>query len=137
MPIARRNGLRKRTGTMSEESTQKILVSWFRRFHRSLADYLTLASWGENIGARRMAQVKAMGLTPGYPDLFLALPTPHHGGLYIEMKTKTGTVSKVQKVIHEKLRSQSYKVEICRSYEEAVAVIEDYLKNTSTRNVNC
>ena len=131
-----------------EEHHQVALVDWFRKQYPKYANLLTLGSIGENVGSRRMARLKQMGLTPGYPDLFFALPKKieHHkfdrhlgegikefieveffAGLFIEMKSEKGIVSSHQKEIHELLRKHHYKVEVAYDWEEAKQIIENYL----------
>jgi len=112
-----------------EASHQRAFVRWFRANHPNYADFLTIASWGENIGGKRMNELKALGLTPGYPDLKLAIVTAHHAGLYIEMKKPGGRVSMVQRKIHELLRKQNYKVETCYNWEQAKDCLTVYLGN--------
>lgn len=130
-----------------EEQHQVAFVDWFRSQYPRYCRLLTLGSFGENVGEKRMNRLKQMGLTPGYPDLFLALPKKieHHkfrrvaslgmqefievefyGGLYIEMKTKTGRVSECQNEIHELLRKYHYKVDVCRNWDEAKESILNY-----------
>jgi hypothetical protein len=75
-----------------------------------------------------MKRLKQMGLTPGYPDLFLAIPTPEFHGLFIEMKTKTGKVQKNQLAIHKMLMSVHFAVCVCYDWMEAMQVIEGYLE---------
>lgn len=110
-----------------EFAHQKAFVRWFRLSHPSYVDLLTISSFGENIGAARMAQLKAMGLVPGYPDLMLCVPTPKHPGLFIEMKKPKGRLSPHQKEIHKILKAQRYKVVTCYHWEEARWVTQDYL----------
>jgi hypothetical protein len=82
--------------------------------------------------------MKDEGVRKGVPDL--CLPVPMWGrytddgqidwyhGLFIEMKKeKGGTVSKEQKEWIELLKKQGYRVEVCKGYEAAVKVLEDYL----------
>lgn len=135
-----RAGLKRPRKRRTEELEQRALIQWFRKTYPVRADYLTLASFGENIGAKRMNELKAMGLTPGYPDLFLAIPTGVRistdigefwvdvvPGLFIEMKTKKGRITPAQREIHKLLRFQNYQVEVCRGFEEAKKIIEEYL----------
>lgn len=125
-----------------EEQNQVAFVAWFRSQFPQYADLLTLGSIGENIGPKRMARLKQMGLTPGFPDLFLALPmgekiTTDRGdlwyylyhGLYIEMKSPKGRMSSNQFNIHAKLKEQKYAVWIARNWLEAKDVMIDYLTN--------
>lgn len=124
---------RKRTKGV-EQQHQEAFVDWFKKTYPELAELLNLASFGENIGGRRMNELKAMGLTPGYPDLFLAYPkrlSPHKPitapGLYIEMKKPDGRLRAEQKRIHKRLIEQGYQVDTCYNWDEAKAVIEVYL----------
>ena len=61
------------------------------------------------------------------PDLFLPVPRDKHHGLYLEMKTPTGSVSKPQKQWLADLQQQGYRVEVCRSWHYAAAIICTYL----------
>lgn len=114
-----------------EEHTQVTFVTWFRWTYPRYADLLTLGSFGENVGERRMRRLKEMGLTPGYPDLVLYVAKPYEGfwkgGLFIEMKTQKGRVSETQKAIHEAL-SRQYVVRVARNFDEAQEHIIDYLE---------
>jgi hypothetical protein len=58
------------------------------------------------------------GVTAGMPDLHIPALK-----LWIEMKTATGTVSPVQKKIHERLRSEGQTVVVCRSVDEVMAAV--------------
>ena len=73
--------------------------------------------------------MKAMGLRAGFPDLQLMVGSKNAYGLLIELKTPKGVVSDVQEEYHAKLREQYYTVVICRSFNEAVTTIIDYLTN--------
>lgn len=111
-----------------EEQHQIALVKWFGLSYPELRDNLTLGSFGENIGAKRMGRLKQMGLTPGYPDLFLAVPRlPMYAGLYIEMKEPDGRLRENQKRIHKVLRNSLYYVATCYDWLEAKQTIEAYL----------
>ena len=81
------------------------------------------------------AKLKAEGVKPGVPDLWLPYPRyskstkEFYHALIIEMKSKDtkGRVSKDQKEWIEYLTGQGYKVEVCWSADEATKVLEDYL----------
>lgn len=84
-----------------------------------------------NGGARNAitgAILKAEGVRPGVPDLFLAHPNRYYSGLFIEMKkTKGGRVSDAQSGIRALLMMAGYDVQICEGADKARAVITDYL----------
>lgn len=116
-----------------EEINQVTFVSWFRVQYPRYRELLTFASFGENIGPKRMARLKQMGLTPGYPDLMLFVPKPYQvfwrAGLLIEMKRKKGRPTPNQLHIHELLTEKGYVVKVAHSWEEAKEIMLDYLES--------
>ena len=75
---------------------------------------------------RVATQMSAEGLKPGVPDLMLPAAREGHHGLFVELKTDTGSLSPEQRQWHARLRSQGFRVMVCRSAAEAFAVIESY-----------
>ena len=73
------------------------------------------------------ARMKAEGVKRGVPDVCLPVPRGGHHGLYVEMKTAEGTASQDQKEWLRALQRQGYRVAVCRGWEAARALIEDYL----------
>lgn len=89
-----------------------------------------------NGGARdpvTAARLKAEGVKPGVPDLFLPVakwlsPSYAFHGLYIEMKKgKSGRQSKEQIEFEEFCTVQSFRYVECRSWREAADAIKEYL----------
>jgi len=72
------------------------------------------------------AKLKAEGLRPGIPDLFLAVPKRKASGLFIEMKSATGRESDPQKNVRPYLE-QYYDCVVCYSSTEAIETIKQYL----------
>ena len=73
-------------------------------------------------------RLKDMGLRPGTPDLFLAVPCNGKSGLWIELKrSKGGRVQAVQKDMLDMLRKQGFTAEVCHGFEEARRCICAYL----------
>ena len=67
------------------------------------------------------------GMTVGIPDLHIPVPRKGYASLYIEMKNgKTGRLSENQKDMIERLRSYGNKVEVVRTLDEFMAVVDDY-----------
>lgn len=85
-----------------------------------------------NEGKRSPAQaayLKAMGMSPGFPDLFIYKPCGKYHGLAIELKReKGGRLSPTQAEWLEKLNAEGYKAVRANGYEEAIAAIETYLQ---------
>jgi hypothetical protein len=85
-----------------------------------------------NGGSRNIVESKKlqkMGVKPGVSDLFLPSPRGRYCGLYIEMKKiKGGVVTDDQEKFLKFVSSQGYKAVVCRGAEEAIKVLEDYLR---------
>lgn len=108
-----------------EHRLQSACVKWYRLQYR---DNLLFAI--PNGGARTAitgAMLKDEGVTAGVPDLLLCKARGEHHGLFIEMKTAKGVLSESQRQMHEDLRSQGYKVEVCRCFDEFKKLVTDYL----------
>ena len=116
----------------SEHEIQVSLVSWFRLQY---PQYLMFANEnGAHLAgdsARRsatMARMKNSGHVNGVADLFLMLPKNGKAGLFIEMKSKNGKVSDAQKDFIKMAQDAGYQAEICYGFEQAQALIKNYLK---------
>ena len=74
-------------------------------------------------------KLKAEGVKPGIPDLFLPVPRPvdFHLGLWLEMKVKPNKPTADQLWWHDRLRRVGYRVVVCYSADEARLVITTYL----------
>ncbi len=79
---------------------------------------------------------KKMGYWAGIPDLFIMYPSNGAPGLFLELKTPDGVVSKVQKITIAKLRKNKYRVEIPRSLDECKFYLEDYVRNGYEKKEN-
>lgn len=89
--------------------------------------------------AIRAAILKAEGMRPGVPDLFLAVRTydrtpkgtcghtPGANGLFIEMKTERGRESEEQIAMSERILGAGYACKVCRSLTEFKQIITQYL----------
>ena len=82
---------------------------------------------GSNKSKAQAGLFKAMGLKSGVPDLFLPVARQCYHGLFIEMKTKKGVLSTSQEWWLFELQKQGYRVDIARSFEEAIETLRGYL----------
>lgn len=84
-----------------------------------------------NGGSRHKAEavkLKRMGVKRGVPDISLPVPKGGCNGLYIELKrTKGGAVTKEQTAWMDALTQHGYMVALCKGWEQARDVIEQYL----------
>ncbi len=121
-----------------EHDEQRSLMTWAAVMAREIPE-LNLLFAIPNGGHRNMLvakKMKAEGVKPGVPDLFLGYARRGFHGLWIEMKTvankpKTlkgkGGLSDAQIWWRDALRANGYRVETCYGRDEAVAVLKDYL----------
>ncbi len=115
---------------MSEHEEQKALFRWAevaQYRHPELALLYAIPNGGHRHKAVA-AKLKAEGVRKGVPDICLPVPRGRWHGLYIEMKTPTGTVRLEQKRWLSALRSQGYDAVVCRGWESARRFIEEYLQ---------
>jgi hypothetical protein len=108
-----------------ESKIQQACVRWFRLQYPG---YILFAI--PNGGRRRKIEASIMkgeGVLPGVADLFLALPSGKYNGLFIEMKTSGGRQSPSQKDFEERAIFSGYGYVICRSVNEFIDTINNYL----------
>lgn len=67
------------------------------------------------------------GAKAGFPDLQLSVARQGYHGLYIEMKVGYNQLSAVQEEMNLALLMEGHQVLVCRSWQEAVTQIFDYL----------
>jgi hypothetical protein len=111
-----------------DESVLQIqCVEYFRLQYPKLIKRL----WAiPNGGFRNIAtavRLKREGVLAGVPDLFLSIPRGGFGGLFIEMKAKSGKLSDSQKEFIEE-HEQDYKIVTAKSLDEFMKAVRDYLK---------
>ena len=121
------SGTRKNPLRSSEHGGQAALIIWARLCERHVPE-LRLLFAIPNQGAGRNKRLQQEGVSPGYPDLALDVARGGFHGLRIEMKTKGGRLSAVQKRWHELLAAQGFMVAICWDWPSARAYILEYLK---------
>lgn len=112
-----------RTNNRSEEIEQARVIKWSHKLVvRALMPELRWLFHVPNGGLRSAlagAQMKALGVKPGVPDLILPVSRNHTNGLIIEMKSATGSTTPEQKAWLEHFEAQGWRVQVCRSAIEA------------------
>ena len=73
-------------------------------------------------------KLKRMGLRRGVPDICPPVARGRYHGLYIELKSASGTVRREQKEYLEALREEGSCTAVCRSAEECENFITEYLR---------
>lgn len=113
----------------SEHDEQAALFRW-AAFAANRWPELALMFAVPNGGHRHKivaARLKAEGVKAGVPDICLPVPRGAWHGLFIEMKTRTGSASREQKRWLGALQAQGYRVAVCKGWEAAKELIEEYL----------
>ena len=134
----------------TEHESQATVIEWCKlmeRHHPALRMIFAIPNGGKRTLAQA-AWLKKEGLRPGVPDLFVPWPKPGFmlvtdrisghteravnfgtiGGLFIEMKTSKNPVSPEQSQLMDMLRRAGYRCEVCRSADEAIRLISEYLE---------
>lgn len=111
---------------LKQEALDQIaLVQWFRLQY---PDVMIVAS--ANGGSRNMLEAKNLkrtGVTAGWPDLFIACARGKYHGLFIEMKSAKGKVTKLQSNCIDYLNEQAYYAVVCYGFIEAKSRIKHYM----------
>ena len=116
----------------TEHEEQCAFVAWFRLQFPKVA-ILAIPNGAHLAGSLRvrqakMARMKAEGLLPGVPDLFIPA-----WRLWIEMKRqKASVVSPEQRDMIDYLSANGYRVAVARGFDEARRAVEDYRIKAAT-----
>ena len=109
-----------------EES--KIQQNCVRYFRYQYPDYILFAvPNGGKRGRTESAIMKGEGVLAGVADLFFAMPSKTFHGLFIEIKTEKGKQSAHQKYFETRAIMSGYDYKICRSLDEFIKTVNDYL----------
>lgn len=119
----------------TEDQINRGFVAYVEKKHRKLAKHLIHIP---NEGKRSLvegARQKKLGLKKGVSDLFYAKPHIKDidgirhilCGLWFEIKTKTGRVTKEQNEFIELMNASHYKAYVIRSIDEAIQKFEEYV----------
>ena len=128
----------------TEHEEQASLMQWAAAYAPQFPERALLHAI-PNGGQRSKAQagkLRAEGVKPGVPDLFLPAPRRapdgrQRHGLYIELKRQRGgSVSAEQKAWHVELRAQGYEMVVAKGWEAAVAAIRRYLGAVEAQQAN-
>lgn len=89
---------------------------------------------GDWRGFRVAAKLKAEGVKPGVPDLFLPVPRVGFHGLYIELKRVGGSPTPEQWAFMERAHARGYLVRCFNNLSLAVNCVAEYLRGEIVRN---
>lgn len=113
----------------SEHSEQVALFQW-AEFQAARWPELALMHAIPNGGrrdGRTGAMLKAEGVKAGVPDVCLPVARSGYHGLYLELKTQTGSASQAQRQWLRALQTQGYLAVVVRGWQPASSLITSYL----------
>lgn len=109
---------------LREEQEQIRLAVWLKKMGIRFAA-------SANGGKRNWlegAKLKRMGVSAGFPDIFIPLSCGHYHGLFLEIKrSKGGKVSDAQIDWLTYLQGGGYRAEVAHGFEQAKALVLQYL----------
>lgn len=125
-----------------ESRLQQECVEWFRFQYPKYAHVLihvpnegkrakkmVYTRYGAKVVCSSGARLKAEGMVAGVADLILLVSNGEYGSLGIEMKTQVGILSDSQKRWKRDYEEAGNKYIVCRSFEQFMCEIIDYMKN--------
>lgn len=113
-----------------EQSIQWQVVGYIKD---NYPDVLFTCAPGNAKSVRQGVINKKMGYCKGWPDLFIAYPVGGYHGLFIELKTSAGKDPTYQKELRNKLSVLGYKTALVRSEEEAILLIDRYIRGKNEK----
>lgn len=113
----------------SEHDLQVRCLQWLHMAHPNTLCYaIPNGAYTTKTTARKLV---AEGVVHGIPDLHIPIPKGEYASLYIEMKNGTaGRLSEHQKIMIERLQGYGNKVVVCRTLDEFIAEVENYLAHS-------
>ena len=111
----------------TEHSHQVALFVWAQQSGIPELKWLFAIPNGGPRTAIAGAKLKAEGVKPGVPDLFLPVPRGSKFGLWIELKKPKGIVSNEQHKWLEFLSIRGYATRVCFGWQEARDALKEYL----------
>lgn len=89
-------------------------------------------------GWAAQAKLKALGgaTSKGAPDILIFNPSSGRSGLALEVKSKTGRLTKEQSFWLDALKARNWQTQMVRSFEEAQVIINEYMNYGHPENSN-
>lgn len=109
-----------------ERDEQKAIFD-YARIRKELKWLFAIPNGGKRNILEAM-NLKAQGLKPGVPDMFLPLARNGYHGLFIELKVGKNKTTPQQDEFIRDVRFNHYKCEVCYGAKEAIKVLEEYIQ---------
>lgn len=114
------------------ESKEAISLISIARYNPILRHHLIAIPNGGYRNEREAAKLKREGVKAGVSDYFLAFPVRKFHGLWLELKRKnksTSRLSEAQKIWIDRMISCGYCAEVAYGADHAIKIINDYLND--------
>lgn len=111
-----------------EHDLQAACINWFDLTHPNMRLNLFAVPNGGRRDKVTGARLKEEGVRRGVADLILLKQRHGYGALCIEMKTPKGVLSQMQRIWRNHITKDGYKYVVCRSLEDFIGEITDYLE---------
>jgi len=111
---------------MKEQKLQEAIVTYIQLKYKGVR-YCASAG-GLRTSINQASKMKRAGYVKGVPDLQIMEARHNYYGLFIEVKTNKGRLSTYQKEWLEDLNNKGYLAKCCKGLEEALDLIDWYLK---------
>lgn len=129
--IAAKKAVKQRKPPKSDEHRiQCACVQWFSIKYPRLHGRLFAVPNGGRRDKITAVKLQSEGVVAGVADLILLKSNRDYGALLVEMKTPKGKQSALQRKWQHTLCSEDeYKYVVCRSLDDFIREVTDYLKN--------
>jgi hypothetical protein len=109
----------------SEDAIHLAVMEWVN-LHPSISPYVIHIP---NEGKRSFSfgkKLKKMGMRAGVYDLFIAIPKNGYHGMWLELKSRKGKLSKEQLQFCEDMGKQDYFPYVVYTIDDAIEIIKEY-----------
>lgn len=111
----------------SEAQVQSSVMKYIALQYPEVRQLSTASAGGLRTSKTQGKRMKATGYSKGFPDIAILWPHKGYHGLFIEMKTETGSSTPEQKAWIDRLNEKGYLAKICKGFDEAKSTIDFYL----------
>jgi hypothetical protein len=112
---------------VNEQRQQEAIVTYLQLQYKGVRFCASLGGQYQQYQSQRAKAIRT-GYVKGFPDLQITEARRNYHGLFIELKTKTGRITPHQKQWIEDLNERGYLAKCCKGMEEAMDLIDWYLK---------
>lgn len=110
-----------------EHKLQSACVRWYRLQYPTMRHNLFAVPNGSKRDSITAVKLKEEGVLSGVADLILLKSNRFYGALLIEMKTREGRQSDLQKDWQQKITNDGYKYVVVRSLDDFAREVKQYL----------